>query len=60
MRGMSRYDCPDYRDHERKAERDANYGSPSYDYYDRYSDDACKQVYTEAYDREPVGVGRVV
>jgi len=48
MRGF----CWDEREHERKAEDDARWGRRDYDYYDRYSDDPCKQVYVEAYDRE--------
>lgn len=33
------------------AQRDALYGRKDYEHYDRYSDDPCKQVYTEEYDR---------
>lgn len=44
--------CDDERDHQRKAERDAEYQRRDYDYYDRFTDDPCKQIYTETYDRE--------
>ena len=47
---MSRYYCHDDYEHKRDAERDARRGIPDRDYYDRYTTDACKEVYTEAYD----------
>ncbi len=48
MRGF----CWDESDHRRQAENDAHWHQRDRDYYDRYSDDPCKQVYVEAYDRE--------
>lgn len=44
--------CWDERDHQRRAERDAQYHHQDRDYYDRYTTDPCKEAYTEAYDRE--------
>ena len=49
---MARFSCPDDYEHRRDAERDARRGSPDRDYYDRYSDDGCKEAYTQAYDEE--------
>ena len=48
MRGF----CWDQDEHERNAERDARYGRPDHDYYDRYTSDPCKEAYTERYDEE--------
>ena len=44
--------CWNEHEHERKAEDDARCGRRDYEYYDQYSDDPCKQVYVETYDRE--------
>lgn len=49
---MNRYFCHDDYEHRRDAERDARRGTPDRDYYDRYTSDACKEVYTQAYDDE--------
>lgn len=49
---MGRYYCHDDYEHRRDAERDARRGIPDRDYYDRYSYDACKEVYTKTYDDE--------
>ena len=51
---MSRYHgfCWNERDHEEQARRDAHRGHRDYDMYDRFTSDPCKEVYTEAYDRE--------
>ena len=50
---MSRFGyCEDDYEHRRQAERDARYGRPDRDYYDRYTDDPCKEVYTETFDKE--------
>ena len=48
---MSGY-CWDDQEHKRQAESDARYHRKDYEQYDRYSDDPCKQVYVETYDRE--------
>ena len=50
---MSIYEsCWNEREHRDDADRDARYGRKDHEYYDRYSDDPCKQAYTEEYDRE--------
>ena len=50
---MPRYGyCYDERDHQEQARDDARYGHRDYSRYDPYTSDPCKEVYTEAYDRE--------
>lgn len=44
--------CWNEMEHRDEAQRDARYGHKDYESYDRYSDDPCKQAYTEEYDRE--------
>lgn len=50
---MGRYGfCWNANEHERQAERDHDRGHRDYEMYDRYSMDACKEAYTERWDRE--------
>lgn len=52
MRGSNYGYCHDEDEHERNARRDAQYGRPDHDYYDRYTSDPCKDIYTREYERE--------
>jgi len=56
---VSRYGfCWNETDHRRQAERDAERGRRDYDMYDRHTSDPCKEVYTEAFDRERRAIER--
>lgn len=43
--------CWDEYEHQKDAKRDQRRHRPDPDYYDRYTTDPCKEVYTETYDR---------
>lgn len=55
---MGRFFCWNDTEHERQARSDAERGRRDSEMYERNSFDSCKEVYTDAYDRERRAIER--